>query len=643
MSDPILAALAVLLVVLLGLGVLGASVARAKVAIGIGCAGLAGLGGLLALLALLADGPSATLALPVGLAGDSMHLALDPLAAGLLLLLFLAAMAIAVIADATERKGATVTADLPISLAGLGLAVLAADGATLAIGLSLAGGAHWAGAPASRARTTQLIVMLFAAAALFIALALLSPPGAAASFEAIRAAPPAPWRATAGFICALAAGGALAGLSPLHGWLVPTACASQPARAALLCGVLLPVALGALLRIVVDLTGPAPPLWWALLPLGLGAATALLGGWQAAQAAEVDTAVAAMSYRQAGLAVIALGVILLAKASDLPDLAALAVAAMLLLLATQAVCGTLATLAAAFICRAAGTRRFDRLGGLGRFMPLTTIALLAAVFGLAALPPAAGFASFYLLFQAILAAPRAAGLLPSLVFAGVASVLALTAALGVTAMVRLIGIACLGRPRTPRATAAQEPPRPARAALLTLAGLSGLLGLLPGVVLRLPADPAVHQLTGAELGGRAGVLRLAAVTDAAGYAPLPLAALVALCGGVVLWLQRRRAVPVGEPVPAWQDGFAPPPPWMPFGDPLTQSTGVGFLPQLAMPKLPVRLQVVPPALSPALSSGALLRIARQWSDPRHVGRYVPLALLVLFGLVLAILAGLGAA
>lgn len=640
MSDSILAALAVLLVALLGLGVLGVVVVRAKAAIDLGCAGLAGFGGMLALLALVTDGPSATLELPVGPAGQSMHLALDPLAAGLLCLLFLTGAAIAVVAEATERKApAIAAASLPICLAGLGLAVLASDASALAVGLSLGGGALWAGALPGRARTVQLVVILFAAAGLFVALALLSPPGAAVSFEAIRAMPPAPWRATAGFICALAAAGALAGLAPLHGWLVPAACASQPPRAALLCGVLLPVALGVLLRIAVDLTGPAPPPWWALLPLGLGAATALIGGWQAARAAEIDTAVAAASYRQTGLAAIALGLALLAKASDLPDLAALAVAAMLLLLATQAVCGTLAVLAAAFICRAAGTRRLDRLGGLGHFMPLTTIALLAAVFGVTALPPAAGFAGFYLLFQAILAAPRAVGLLPSLVLAGAASVLALTAALGVTAMVRLIGIACLGRPRTPRATAAQEPPRPIRIALLALAGVSGVLGLLPGTVLRLLADPAIRQLTGAELGGRAGVLQLSAVTDAPGYAPLPLAALVALCGGLVLWLQRRRNLPAGEPVPAWQDGFALPPAWMPFGDPLTQSSGVGFLPPLAIPKLPVRRHGIPLVLLPL----ALLRIARRWSNPRHVAHHVPLALLVLFGLMLAILAGLGAA
>ncbi|MDR3538130.1 MAG: proton-conducting transporter membrane subunit [Acetobacteraceae bacterium] len=636
MSDPILAALAVLLVALFGLGVLGAVVPRIKGAVDLGCAGLAGFGGMLALLALAAGNPSTTLELPFGPADQAMHLALDPLAAGLLCLLFIAGAAIAVIAEATERKATTGGAGLPISLAGLGLAVLAADAVTLAIGFSVAGAALWTCAQPGRARTIQLVVMLFAAAGLFVALALLSPSGAASTFEAIRATPPDPWRAGAGFVCALAAAGALAGLVPLHAWLVPAACDSPPPATAMLCGGVVPIAHGILLRIAAELTGPAP-LWWALLPLALGAATALVGGWQAARATELDSAVAAISHRQTGLAAMALGLVLLAKAADLPDLAALAVAAMLLLLATQAVCGTLATLAAAFIRNGAGTRRLDRLGGLGHFMPLTTIALLAGVFGLAALPPAAGFASVYLLFQAILSAPRATGLAPSLVLAGAALVLALTAALSGTALVRLVGVACLGRPRTPRATAAQDPPRPVRAALLTLAGVSAMLGLVPGSVLRLLADPAIRQLTGADLGGRAGLLQLSAVTDAPGYAPLPLAALVALCGGMVVWLQRRRGLPPGEAVPAWQDGFAPPPAWMPFGDPLTQATGVGFLPDLVPPRPLIRLDVR------RLPS---LRIARRRAYLRHAARHlpqqVPLALLVLLALVLTLLAGMGA-
>lgn len=609
------------------LGLLAATVVRARGGIGLGCACVAGFGGILALLAMVADDTAATLDLPLGPPGQVIHLALDPLAAGLMCLLFIAGAAIGVVAEETEKRAATGAACLPLCMAGLGLAVLAADGFGLAIGLAVAGAALWSASQPGTGRMVRLVIGLLGAGGLFLALDLLSPVSGG-GFAAIRATPPDATKAAAGFLCALLATAALVGLLPIDRCLARDTDESRPPAIALVAGALVPVVLGILLRVAVELTGPAPPLWWALLPLILGGATAVAGAWQAVQEAGIDTAVAAITRRQAGLAIMALGLVLLAKAADLPNLEALAVGAMLLLLAAQAVCGTLVALTAAFIRQAAGTRQLDRLGGLIHFMPLTTGALLAGLVGLAALPPAAGFASFYLLFQSILAAPRAVGLAPALTFAAAALVLALTGALGVAAMVRLFGVACLGRPRTPRASAAQEAPRPMRAALLTLAGVSALLGLFPGGVLWLLADPAIRQLTGTELGSRAGFLHLSATIDAPGYAPLPLAAVIALCFGLVFWLQRRRAAQPGDILPAWQDGFAPPPAWMPFGDPLTQSTGAGFLPSLGLGRRGTRATRLPEMRLPVR-----LRVGL---------RRAPLALLGLYTLVLAVLVCLGA-
>ncbi len=58
-------------------------------------------------------------------------------------------------------------------------------------------------------------------------------------------------------------------------------------------------------------------------------------------------------------------------------------------------------------------------------------------------------------------------------FAVVAALMAMAAALAAAAAVRLIGVAFLGRPRTPRAAAAEEAAPAARWAMIGLAALVG--------------------------------------------------------------------------------------------------------------------------------------------------------------------------
>jgi formate hydrogenlyase subunit 3/multisubunit Na+/H+ antiporter MnhD subunit len=618
-SNPILVFLAVLLVALPALAAAASCMPSVKAVSGVGCAGLAGFGAVLTLGALLANLPSATITLPLGPPNQALHLAFDGLTAAQLLLLFVVGTAVAA-AGAQARTGVIAT---PVCLAGLMMTVLGADAFAVVFGLTVAGAALWAGAGRHSARTVQFAVVLLAAFGLFIALILLSPSRVAGDFAAIRATQPGTGRTAIAFLCALLATAAVSGVVPLHAWLMPSLCAAPPPSAALLCGAVLPVAIGVLLRIGTDLVGPAPTLWWSLPPIILGALTALAGGWRGASATEVNSAVAAIAHRQTGLAMMALGLILLAKAADLPDLAVLAGAAMLILLAMQALCMTAVMLAAASVTTAAGSQRLDRLGGLIHLMPRTTLAWLGGLFGLAALPPGAGFAAYYLLIQAVIAGPRGGGPALPLLLALVVLVLALTGALAATGMVRLIGIVCLGRPRSPRAAGAREDPGQA-AVPLALAGLAAAIGLMPGMALHWVAEPAIARFAAAGMGARAGLFHVAPVTNAAGYAALPLAALVGLGASLVLWLRARRGLAGGDAVPVWQDGFGPPPGWLPFGDPLTQSSGAGFLPEL-------------PALRSPLPAIRRMRVRRLY--PRAGD--IPSLVLAILAFAIALLAVLG--
>ncbi|MEJ1979375.1 MAG: hypothetical protein WDN49_28025 [Acetobacteraceae bacterium] len=96
--------------------------------------------------------------------------------------------------------------------------------------------------------------------------------------------------------------------------------------------------------------------------------------------------------------------------------------------------------------------------------------MLVAGACLAALPPLPGFASEWVLFQSVLAAPRIGGLALQTTLVVVAALMALAAALGATAAVRLIGVAFLGvhgrlGPPPPRSAAphSRHPDRPRRA------------------------------------------------------------------------------------------------------------------------------------------------------------------------------------
>jgi hydrogenase-4 component B len=244
----------------------------------------------------------------------------------------------------------------------------------------------------------------------------------------------------------------------------------------------------------------------------------------------------------------------------------------------------------------AGTYRLSRLGGLIHPMPGTSAALAAGVLALSALPPGFGFACLWLLFQSILSAPRTGGLLSQLPLALIAAAIAVSAALATAASVRLIGVAILGRPRTPAGAGAQESKSPLRAVLLTLGAMSLLVGVLPGPVLWLLADPAVHALTGLPAGRHAELALLSVSNASPGYLALPVLALLVLATGAVMLAPRRSRKEV-KTAGIWADGMTPPA-GLPFGEPGAQSAGAGFLPTLPTIKLPYPLARIPLARLP---------------------------------------------
>ena len=531
----------------------------------------------MAVVALVGPFAASTLAVPLGLPGAGVVLALDGLSAFFLLLLFLAGTAASVAAFADHHPTAPF---LPAFVAGMALTVLAGDAFALVAGfevMSLASFAlvltHHREPGVREAALLYLGMAQLGAVCLIAAFALLGYGGAAGvwemSFTTLRAHPPAGWKATAVLVLVVVGAGSKAGLVPLHVWLPPAHAAAPGYASALMSGAMTKVALYVMVRVMFDLCGPAQPLWWGLPLLVLGAAGAVLGALRASMETDLKTVLACSTVENIGIVCIGLGLALAARAADLPALAALAMGGALLHALAHSQFKSLMFLAAGAVQHGAGTRKLALLGGLIQSMPITTACVLMGAACLASLPPTAGFAGEWTLLQALLAAPRIGGLAFQTTICVAAALLAFAAALAASAMVRLVGVAFLGRPRSPRASAADDAPPTMRWAMLGLAASCLVIGLLPGLVLRL-ASPALHLMVSADLGDHAGLLRVLPSTDGSAYAAPAIAALLVAASGCVWWLIRARSVAGHRVVPAWDCGFGAPPPWLPFGDPATQ-------------------------------------------------------------------------
>ena len=568
----VLTLLAVLVAALLGLAIAAAGLPRRVVTLG--TAGIAVAVVLLVLAWLVAGSQPATMSLPIGPPGGAMHLALDPLGAAFLLLLFLPAIACAASAAAAPE---TAPVGPAAALAAMALIVLADDAFALMLGIA---GLGIAGRllPSLRGETDapwdvaqfHLGGALVAVVCLVAALALAAPPGVpglGCDFAAMRANPPGGWRAGVTLLLTLSGAMVLSGFFPPHGRITRPGGAS-----ALFAAIATNVGTFLLFRVLLDLCGAAQPVWWGVPLVLLGGAGAVFGPLRASVATRLEPLLAIGSLHQTGLAVLAVGLALFARAADLPQVAALALDAAWLLLVTHTLCRTLLLFCADVAERGAGTAALDRMGGLLHGMPLTGRCTLVGLFGVAMLPPGLGFAGLWLLFQALLAVVRIGGVGLEVLIAFAVLAAALSAGLAAMAVVRVAGVALLGRPRTPRAAVAEDAPGPLRLPLIGLTALIGLFSVFPGLVL-LPAAHGFGRLANGS--GLGMVLVLRPGVEAPGYAPAAISVVLVLAWYAMLWLSRHRG-PDHRRKSAWSGGFAPPPPWLPFGEPTTQIGAASF-------------------------------------------------------------------
>lgn len=258
-----------------------------------------------------------------------------------------------------------------------------------------------------------------------------------------------------------------AGTWPFHLWL-PYAHTEAPAPvSALMSGVMVKVAIYAMIRLV--LMSHVNTVSIAYVALILGAVSAFWGILFAQVENDLKRLLAYSTVENVGLIILAIGLVLLGKSNSLPAVAAIALAACLFHILNHGMYKPLLFLSAGAVDWAVHTRNLSRLGGLQRYMPWTAAAFFLGSVAICALPPLNGFASKWLLYQGLFALSTS-NTNPIYCPIGIAFIglLSMIGALSVASFTKGFGLCFLGRPHTTAIERVKEMPIGSRIALSML-------------------------------------------------------------------------------------------------------------------------------------------------------------------------------
>jgi formate hydrogenlyase subunit 3/multisubunit Na+/H+ antiporter MnhD subunit len=510
--------------------------------------------------------PQPAMTVPLGLPGLGMNFGTDALSAAFLIIVNLgnaAASLYAIGYGSGEPEPRRILPFYPVFLAAMNLVLIAADAYDFLVFWEFMSLASWALVMArhreAKTREAGIVYLLMASAGtllLILAFGLLAGPQAEFSFAAIRAAHPGGLLTASVMLLALLGAGSKAGLVPLHVWL-PRAHPAAPSHvSALMSGVMTKVAVYAFIRIVFDLAGP-PSWWWGLIVLLVGGITAVLGVLYAMMEEDIKVILAYSTIENIGLIFAGLGLALAFKADGLPAAAALALTASVLHAFNHALFKSALFFAAGAVEHAAGSRLLSQLGGLIHRMRASAVPVLAAAMAISSLPPLNGFASEWLILQAVLLSPALPQLGLKLAVPATGALLALAASLAAACFVRFYGLAYLGKPRSVAAATAHEADGWSRAAIGGLAALCLAAGLLPGFLIDLLA-PLAQALIGAHMPAQKALSWLAIIPISASrssYDPLLIFAFIAVSGSLAALALHRYGSHVVRRAPAWGCGY----------------------------------------------------------------------------------------
>ncbi|MDE2183711.1 MAG: hydrogenase 4 subunit B [Alphaproteobacteria bacterium] len=371
------------------------------------------------------------------------------------------------------------------------------------------------------------------------------------------AAVPAPL-ASIIFLLAFFGFGAKAGMVPLHIWL-PRAHPAAPSHvSALLSGVMIKIGIFGIVRVGVDLLG-ATTVWWGVLVLVFGSASAVLGVIYALAENDIKRLLAYSSVENVGIVLIGMGIGMIGIAANRPVLPVLGFVAGFYHLLNDAVFKSLLFLGAGSVVSRVRSKDMGHMGGLLHVMPWTALAFLIGALGICAVPPFNGFVSEWFTYQSLFRAALHGTSLLRLLAPLSMAMLGIASALAVMAFVKVIGVTFSGAARTAAAASATEVSWPMLSGMGFLAACCITLGVGAPVVAPLMRDVAA-SLTGHGVAVAAG-LDIFPGDASVGLLSTPLMALLLMGLAAVplvivgLYARRRPRPYVGAEV--WACGYAP--------------------------------------------------------------------------------------
>lgn len=259
-----------------------------------------------------------------------------------------------------------------------------------------------------------------------------------------------------------------AGLWPFHVWL-PHAHPAAPAPvSALMSGVMIKVAIYAMIRLF--FLHSTASLLIAVLLLVLGLVSAVWGIVFAIVETDLKRILAYSSIENIGIICVALASSLLCQLQGWQDLATFSLAAALFHVFNHSLIKSLLFLGAGVVDSHVHTMDLDLMGGLWSRLPWTAFSFTIGVAALCALPPLNGFASKWLVYKVFFDAACRAGhgeiALISILTIGI---LCLVGGLSLACFANVVGQIFCGRPRF---SASKEPTRERRAVLIAQFGLA---------------------------------------------------------------------------------------------------------------------------------------------------------------------------
>jgi len=335
------------------------------------------------------------------------------------------------------------------------------------------------------------------------------------------------------FLCLFSGFAIKAGFVPFHTWL-PYAHPAAPAHVSgVMSGVIIKIGIYGILRMLLLVRTDFLVLGYILLFLSV--LTGIYGVMLAIIQHNLKKLLAYHSIENIGIIGMAIGLGCIGIGKGNPGLVALGFSGALLHTLNHSLFKSLLFYAAGHVYQATHTMDIEKLGGLVKKMPHTTLLFLVASLAICGLPPFNGFVSEFLIYTGMFRAlPGSDFALLSLLVLGFFG-LALIGGLAMFCFTKAVGTVFLGSPRHPFA---HDPGEAGWAKLMPMYVIVVLLlgiGLFPGVFVSLLSKPVELYSFISSGNGLPGIFPAVETLSGIGWG----AAIFLVLAGLIFWLRTR--------------------------------------------------------------------------------------------------------